>query len=139
MENWCSDNNLEIPDEETWERSARAGSKGEYFFDDPGELREYAWTGADIPLEVARPGPTDVAGRRCNGFGLFDVLGNVAEVCVTNRVVHAADPQYCIRGGFFLSSLAGARSSMRDPVRTEELASVGMGLRPVRRLNLPAQ
>jgi formylglycine-generating enzyme required for sulfatase activity len=60
-----------LPTEAEWEYVARAGEDGAV----PAEgLDAHAWTRAN-----ADGGPQPVAGRAANGFGLYDVLGNVAE------------------------------------------------------------
>ncbi len=66
-----------LPDEATWEFACRAGTSGPQFFGDPaGALDDFAWN-AHNSSNVSHP----VMTRRPNPFGLYDVLGNVAEVC----------------------------------------------------------
>ena len=65
---------LELPTEVQWEYSARAGTTTPW------------WTGAD-PATLARfevfdaPRALSVGGAAPNGFGLYDVAGNVSEWC----------------------------------------------------------
>lgn len=64
-----------LPTEAEWEYAARAGSDQKYFFgDDPSQLKEYAWyaQNSDGSTHI-------VAQKKPNGFGLFDIYGNVAE------------------------------------------------------------
>lgn len=68
-------NKYRLPSEAEWEYAARAGSQSRFFFgEDPGQLRRYAWFGAD-----GRTGTVPVGGRLPNPWGLFDVYGNVWE------------------------------------------------------------
>ncbi len=64
-----------LPTEAEWEFAARAGAETAYFFgDNPGKLSEYAWY-----LDDARVRPHPVGQKQPNPWGLYDILGNVAE------------------------------------------------------------
>ena len=66
-----------LPTEAEWEYAARAGTKTEYFFGQgPSKLKQYAWFKENC---TRRPRP--VAQREPNGWGLYDVYGNVWEWC----------------------------------------------------------
>lgn len=68
-------NKYRLPSEAEWEYAARAGSQTRFFFgDDAGQLRRYAWFGAD-----SRTGTVPVGRRLPNPWGLYDVYGNVWE------------------------------------------------------------
>ncbi len=66
-----------LPSEAEWEYAARAGREDAYFFSDSVDhLSEYAWFAANSSEESA-----PVASLRPNSWGLYDMLGNVWEVC----------------------------------------------------------
>lgn len=64
-----------LPTEAEWEYACRAGSQDAYFFgNDVSELGEYAW------YENNSDQKTNIVGqKKPNAFGLYDIIGNVAE------------------------------------------------------------
>ena len=66
-----------LPTEAEWEFACRAGSTTRFHFgDDDTQLDRYAW------YRNNRGGSTKPVGQKlANGFGLFDVHGNVGEWC----------------------------------------------------------
>lgn len=64
-----------LPTEAEWEYACRAGSSGTYFFgSDAKQLGEYAW---DMDNSDAKP--HEIGKKKANPWGLYDILGNVAE------------------------------------------------------------
>jgi formylglycine-generating enzyme required for sulfatase activity len=60
-----------IPSEAQWEYACRAGTATTWYWgDDPAQAEKYAWPS----------GRNAVGGKLPNAFGLFDMLGNAAEI-----------------------------------------------------------
>lgn len=74
-------NKYRLPTEAEWEYSCRAGTKTAYYFgDDISKLGKYAWSAENTyskKNEYAHP----VALKKPNKWGLFDMHGNVWEMC----------------------------------------------------------
>lgn len=64
-----------LPTEAEWEYACGGGAKTAYpFGDDAGSLGDYAWSAANSGGKYAKVGT-----KKPNGWGLFDMLGNVME------------------------------------------------------------
>lgn len=74
-----------LPTEAEWEYCCKAGTTTKYFFgNDETELGEYAWdfsNSMDPTFENARV-PHPVGTKKPNQWGLYDMLGNVSELCI---------------------------------------------------------
>ncbi len=99
-----------------FEAACRAGTTtARYHGESVSLLSEYAWHG---PPLVIRSNP--VARLKPNDFGLFDMLGNVGEVCQSSA--HPRDPatQGAACGGSILQEAASIRSDYRRaPIRVD--------------------
>ena len=77
---WLSEQTGEpyaLPTEAQWEYACRAGNEGRWCFgDDEKQLAEYAWFSGNAGGKLH-----PVMGKSANGFGLYDVHGNVWEWC----------------------------------------------------------
>ncbi|MGA8789756.1 MAG: formylglycine-generating enzyme family protein [Paenarthrobacter sp.] len=93
-----------LPTEAEWEWACRAGTTTPRY----GELADIAWTAAD---EVE--GPQDVAGKAPNGFGLFDMLGNVWEWCWDFADTARYGDYRSLRGGGWADPAWSCRASVR--------------------------
>jgi formylglycine-generating enzyme required for sulfatase activity len=64
-----------LPTEAEWEYAARAGSTTAYYFgNDPKQLKDYAWLNVNSKNKYQKVGQ-----KKPNAWGLYDILGNVAE------------------------------------------------------------
>ena len=110
-----------LPTEAQWEYACMAGSSGERY----GELDAIAWHGGNLEGR-----PSEVGQKLANAWGLYDMLGNVAEWCndwyerYPNRdLIDYVGPQrrrpyHVIRGswdsGGWAPSMKGCSRSFRD-------------------------
>ncbi len=109
-DSFCAAVGARLPTEAEWEWAARGDTESVFFHgNDTGELRNFAWFG-----HVGEAGPMAVAQRQPNNFGLFDIVGNVWELCADDWTDSLADApadgsayreagsmQRSIRGGSF--------------------------------------
>jgi formylglycine-generating enzyme required for sulfatase activity len=112
---------LSLPTEAQWEYACRAGSTSAYCFGDgPTELTKYGWFDENSerqthPVKQLQP----------NGWGLYDMHGNVWEWCSNWYGDYAASVQSdptgatkgttrVIRGGSWFNSARYLRSACRD-------------------------
>lgn len=121
-----------LPTEAEWEYACRAGSSDAYFFgNDVSKLADYAWYEKNSEQKTHQVGQ-----KKPNPFGLYDIIGNVAEWTYDQYHADAykqfADKKvknpvsiptelypHVVRGGAFNSSESDLRSAARgasDPI-----------------------
>jgi formylglycine-generating enzyme required for sulfatase activity len=127
-----------LPTEAEWECACRAGSTTKYSFGkDDSQLEQYAWYWDSEPTH-----PSQVKQKSPNGFGLYDMHGNVYELCqdwygaypqgnVTDPTGPSNGSERIIRGGGFAAKAPRVRSAMRLTVKDLALGENHLGLRVV--------
>jgi formylglycine-generating enzyme required for sulfatase activity len=127
-----------LPTEAEWEYACRAGSTGAYCFGDSGaQLADYAWY-KDNAGDDTHP----VGEKKPNAWGLYDMHGNVWEMCqdwhghypsgtVDDPIGPTTGYSRVIRGGAWSQSPMQARSAFRDWVCNPTGPSVYAGFRVV--------
>ena len=115
-----------LPTEAEWEYASRAGSDTEYYHgDDAGQLDQYAWFADNSEDRVHVVGQ-----KKPNAWGLYDMMGNVAEWVYDQYVPDFYDQSskqpvhnpvavptelypHVVRGGSYESSVDELRSAAR--------------------------
>jgi formylglycine-generating enzyme required for sulfatase activity len=126
-----------LPTESEWEYACRAGTGTRFFFGDALECgnsqsdfcalaNQYMWWSGN--QSATAYGPQPVAGKQANPWGLYDMNGNVWEMCSDQFGDYpqgeVTDPQgsapslpgirdRAFRGGSWSATLNGCRSAMR--------------------------
>ncbi len=136
-----------LPTEAEWEYACRAGTRSDYpFGNDPRLLADHAWF-ANNSGNRTHP----VGTKAPNPWGLFDMLGNVAEWCndIYDKGYYAVSPErnptgpaegklYVLRGGAWNSKADACRSAGRmgeaPGMQDACFARDAIGFRCVRRL-----
>jgi sulfatase modifying factor 1 len=113
-----------LPTEAEWEYACRGGKSTAYSFgSDKNRLPLYAWFGT-----YAKDGPSSVAGKKVNPFGLYDMHGNVNEWCsdwdgrlpasaITDPVGPPTGSRRVFRGGDWQFPAENCRSAVRGNIR----------------------
>ena len=95
-----------LPTDAEWEYACRAGTTTAYSFgDDAEDLGEYAWF-----RDNSTKTPHEVGKKRPNGWGLYDMHGNVWEWCEDEGRL---GPSRVFRGGCWDFVAAACRSALR--------------------------
>ena len=83
---------LGLPTEAQWEYACRAGSEGPNYAGDVRKLADIAWFYDNSGSWFSDCKTQPVATRRCNDWGLYDMLGNVWEWCADGKRSYTAKP-----------------------------------------------
>ncbi len=157
-DDYLSRTGYRLPTEAEWEYSCRAGTETERYFGQTDLLLDkHAWTNRNSAVdEQYQLWPVGLL--RPNDLGLFDVLGNVMELCqeadstypkiapdyaiddVDTNLIVTNDLLRPVRGGAFLYQPSNARAGHRDNDRYPDIGSLSpyMGFRVARTIeNLP--
>ncbi len=120
-----------LPTEEEWKFAAAGNSRMDrYYGEDEDLVGHYAWYFANshdrsMPVGMLKP----------NDFGLFDVLGNVAELCevATDAGRVKRNERTVLRGGSFLQRFPQIRTEAR--MEADSSAMTFVGFRVVRTID----
>ncbi|MBI2804499.1 MAG: SUMF1/EgtB/PvdO family nonheme iron enzyme [Planctomycetes bacterium] len=141
-----------LPTEAEWEYACRAGTTSAWYFgENPKQARDHMWHMQFAGLKL--PVTHKVGMRGSNAFGLFDMHGNVEEMCsdLWSTTYYAKSPAAdplgptsdsgqgrVARGGSFLDLPPACRSTFRN-ARNPNQANVQTGFRVVCEVPLGAE
>ena len=136
---YCAWAGTRLPSEAEWERAARGGLEGKRFAwgdelcDAQGVPRCNVFRGAfpNAPLPGWTPAPIEAGSGEPNGFGLYNVCGNVWEWCADALQDGQQRP---LRGGSFLchDSYCNRYRVAARSANTVDTATSNIGFRVVR-------
>jgi eukaryotic-like serine/threonine-protein kinase len=120
-----------LPTEAQWEFACRAGATTNYFWgSDEGMLRNYAWYSENSSGKTH-----PVATKAANPFGLFDMQGNVSELCQdfhdmkSYPSVDDIDPVGAPQGTCYVRRGANFASQSKDCASAQRLLGIPFDVR----------
>lgn len=118
---------FDLPSADEWEYAARGGAEGEAFeYVGSDDVNAVAWYKANAGGK-AHPS-NGHTGKEPNGIDLFDMSGNVAEICNSPIVSEKGDVQWTACGGDYTSDATGVTVTSRRAISTDE-KSKALGFR----------
>ena len=127
-----------LPTEAEWEWAARGGKESTYTYAGSNDIDEVAW------YETNPRGTRDVKTKKANGYGLYDMSGNVWEWCWdwygsissdTASSGPASGSYRCIRGGSWSLNADSAQVANRNNYDYPYARYNNFGFRLVRNAN----
>lgn len=133
-------NGYRLPTEAEWEWAARGGKESTYTYAGSDDVDEVAW----YEVNTNETGTRDVKTKKANGYGLYDMSGNVCEWCwdwyykkissKTPDTGSASGIYRCLRGGSWYHYAYKAQVDYRSN-RDTFSRSYNCGFRLVRNAN----
>lgn len=133
-------NGYRLPTEAEWEWTARGGKESTYTYAGSDDVDEVAW----YEVNTNETGTRDVKTKKANGYGLYDMSGNVCEWCwdwyykkissKTPDTGSASGIYRCLRGGSWYHYAYKAQVDYRSN-RDTVSRSYNCGFRLVRNAN----
>ncbi len=120
-----------IPTEDEWEHACRAGTRGKWYWgNEESSAAVFETFGRTTPGSYSlQQMPSPVAGLRPNPWGLYDMLGNVAEYCVP--VPALSKNAMVVRGSSHAGGLEPTEKRFMPPAELREdegIEAVGLRL-----------
>jgi formylglycine-generating enzyme required for sulfatase activity len=129
--------NYRLPSEAEWEYAARIGQNTPYFWGDTeASIDQYAWYGGNSDNKSH-----EIATKKANSWGLFDVAGNLFEMTssfIKVKVFDKSSLKYVYKnlriakgGGFSSKDAKHLRSTIHIRIKSEKIGSSILGFRLV--------
>ncbi|HLX59655.1 MAG TPA: formylglycine-generating enzyme family protein [Planctomycetota bacterium] len=133
---------IRLPSEPEWEFACRAGTASAFNTGETISTDEANFDGLKISpylrgVGIQRDHTTRVGSFKPNAFGLFDMHGNVYQLCLPPALPNAFD-SFAYRGACFGNSANECRSAFHYTAH-QEIRSAGFGFRVILTVPTPAQ